>query len=258
MSTNEHSTGEAPLELPTEGRSESAPAGADGRPRVLPFYGLLDESGSMDGSPIRAINEALPRLHSAICEDFDVDSIVRFSLIAFASDADVTLPLCELSTVDTLPGVTAHGTTSYARAFQVLRDAIETDVPALQAQGFDVLRPVAFMYSDGCPDGGPEGAWRSDYDRLIEPGFAFRPHIIAFGIGEADRAVIAHVATLKGYMADEGLDSADALKTWATRLAQSMVASARSVAQGGSSLVVPPTPVGFQEIPLESLPLAVS
>ena len=112
-----------------------------------------------------------------------------------------------------------------------------------------------FFFSDGEPDGGPNGAWTADLDHLLDPSFDFRPHIVAFGIGDADASVIARVATLRAYMATDGTDAADAVREWATRFTQSIVASAQGVAQGGTTLVIPPTPTGFQEIPLESLPL---
>jgi uncharacterized protein YegL len=227
--------------------AETAP-----RPRVLPYYGLVAESGSLAGDPIDAVNDALPRLHEAIREDFDVDEILRFGLVAFGSQATIALPLCELSAVAEVPSLVAHGTANYGEAFRVLRLAIEADVPVLRAQGYDVFRPVVFMYADCGPDGGPYGPWLTDLTHLVDPAFAYRPHLVVFGLAGADRSVLARVATLKAYVADEGVDKATALREWATQLAQSMVASARSAGQGGSTLVIPPAPSGFREVALRS------
>lgn len=236
---------------PTNQYTEAAPPG-DGRPQILPFLACCDRSTSMENAPINAINTALPALHQTINREFDVADKVRFGVISFASDATEDLPLSDLGFVDQMPTLNASGSTNYAQAFTLLRQAIERGIADLNAEGFDVLRPVVFLLTDGAPDGGPFGPWLSAYNDLIDPNFALHPHIIAFGIGDADPTVISRVATLKAYMAADNTSPADAVRQWATRFTQSIVQSARSFNNnGGPSLVIPPTPTGFQDLPLD-------
>jgi uncharacterized protein YegL len=218
--------------------------------QVLPFYVVADESGSMDGAPITAINAALPRLHAEVISNPVVTDKIRFSLMAFAGTTEVLLALADLKHVKDMPGLAPRDSTNYGSAFDTLRATIETDVAQLDADGYRVFRPAVFFLSDGQPT---DKGWEAAYSRVIAPDWKLRPHILAFGFGEAEPGVIAKVATLKAYMADAGVDPAAALAEWATRLTQTMVLSGNAIASGTGTLVVPPTPTGFHEIPLETI-----
>lgn len=83
--------------------------------QVLPFYLVCDESGSMLGAPVKAINDSLPNLHAEIGSNPVVADKTRFCLIGFGSDAQVLLPLSDLSAVTSIPALHATGGTNYAR-----------------------------------------------------------------------------------------------------------------------------------------------
>lgn len=51
--------------------------------QILPFYLLCDESGSMAGGPVDAINESLRQLHLEIGGNSVVARKARFCLIGF-------------------------------------------------------------------------------------------------------------------------------------------------------------------------------
>ena len=217
------------------------------RGRVLPFFVVADESGSMAGDPIESINSGLPRLHDAVVSDPVVSDKVRFGLISFAGDAQVLLGLSDLSELTALPGLTARdGGTNYAAAFDVLRVEIASEIARLTSDGFEVLRPAVFFLSDGQPNG-PE--WKSLYSALIAPENPARPNIIAFGIGQANPDIIRQVGTLAAFMAST-TDPSDAVHEFAVALTRSVVASGSALASGTGALHVA-NPTGFVSLPLD-------
>ncbi|MET9609100.1 VWA domain-containing protein [Streptomyces sp. NPDC006512] len=220
--------------------------------QILPFYLVCDESGSMAGPSIDSMNSALPELHQEISTNPTVADKTRFCLIGFSDDATVLQPLADLSDLDTLPALSAGGLTAYGQAFRTLLRCIETDVAALKAQGHEVYRPVAFFLSDGGPT---DEDWTQAHKELVEA--RYRPNIIAFGIGEADRATIGHVATLRAFIQeDKNVSPAAALREFAASLTRSIVRSASSIAANGDdtfSLVIDENVLGFKTVPLDKL-----
>ena len=121
--------------------------------QVLPFYLVCDESGSMKGEPLRAINSSLPDIHSEIGSNPVVADKTRFCVIGFSGQARMVLPLSDLSAVAQMPALGYRtGGTHYGAAFQMLFDAIENDVRTLKAGGGQVYRPAVSFLSDGKPN----------------------------------------------------------------------------------------------------------
>jgi uncharacterized protein YegL len=164
----------------------------DGRIQVLPFYIVCDESSSMLGVSIDAVNEGIKELFKAINADPVVDAKARVSIIAFNDSAEVVLPLTQLSSVSTVPGCTASGSTSYAAAFTLLRQQIESDVASLRATN-RVHRPFVFFISDGEPN--PGDNWEKAHAALVDSSFHLRPNIVSFGVAGANKSNIKAVAT---------------------------------------------------------------
>lgn len=220
--------------------------------QILPFYLVCDESGSMAGPSIDSINRALPELHKEISTNPTVADKTRFCLIGFSDDATVLQPLADLSDLDTLPALSAGGLTAYGEAFRTLLRCIESDVASLKAQGHEVYRPVAFFLSDGGPT---DEGWIQAHKDLNEA--RYRPNIIAFGIGEADRATIGHVANFRAFIQeDANVSPAAALREFAASLTRSIVRSASSIAANDSdtfNLVIDDTVPGFSTVPLDKL-----
>jgi uncharacterized protein YegL len=161
--------------------------------QVLPFYIVCDESGSMAGDSINAVNGGIAELFKALSADPIVDAKARVSIIAFSDSADVILPLSQISSVNTgVPGCSVRGSTSYSAAFRKTKEQIDIDVAGLKAQNLRVLRPVVFFISDGEPNNEP---WQTDHASLTDPTYKYRPHIISFGVAGAQADVIREVAT---------------------------------------------------------------
>lgn len=220
--------------------------------QLLPFYMVCDESGSMAGGGVDAINSALPELHHEISTNPSVADKTRFALIGFSTQASVLQPLADLSELTQLPSLSAGGVTSFGAAFRLLKDTIEKDVAALKAEGHDVYRPVVFFLSDGIPT---DEGWRTALNDLN--AFRYAPKIIAFGISDADAATITEVANFKAFIQqNDSISPAVALREFASSLTRSIVSSATSMAaQGGEGfqLQVDEQVPGFTSLSLDKL-----
>lgn len=212
---------------------------------ILPFYLVCDESGSMGGAPIKAINDALPELHREIGANPVVCDKTRFSIISFNDDAQVLQPLADLSQIDGLPELTADGYTNYVAVFRKLRSVIESNVKDLKQEGHRVFRPTVFFLTDGRPD--PHTDWEVAFDDLIAPSWKLHPNIIAFGIGDAASATIAKIGVTKAFMADGSMTPAKALTEFALMLTRSIINSGTSAGDTPRP-VIPATVPGFTAI----------
>lgn len=163
--------------------------------QVLPFYLLCDESGSMSGTPIQAVNDGLQKIWSELIKSPAVADKAWVSVISFSDTAEVLVPLTDLQLLSSMPGCQTKGGTNFGNAFRKMKQVIDSDVMNLKAQGFKVIRPVVFFMSDGEPT---DAGWQQAHSELTEQGYAFRPHIMSFGIGSADGRTINDVATDPG------------------------------------------------------------
>jgi uncharacterized protein YegL len=221
--------------------------------QILPFYLLCDESGSMSGDPVDAINKSLPDLHLEIGSNPVVADKTRFCLIGFSNDAEVLLPLSDLSTVTSIPALNASGGTDYQAAFHKLRVTIDADVADLKQQGHQVFRPAVFFLSDGYPN---NNNWQTEYQALTDPNWRPHPNILAFGFGSADESTIRQVANTKAFMANGQLGPAEALREFAKSLIRSIVNSgtqSAADASGGATLVMPDQVPGFTTISADKI-----
>ncbi|MFG3198511.1 VWA domain-containing protein [Streptomyces sp. NPDC048208] len=220
--------------------------------QILPFYMVCDESTSMSGPGVDAINKALPELHQEISTNPSVADKTRFALIGFATEATLLQPLADLSELTSIPSLEAGGWTAFGTAFRLLRSTIEEDVNALKADGHDVYRPVVFFLSDGNPT---DDDWRTALADLNESRYA--PKIIAFGISDADAAIITEVANFKAFMQeDSSVSPSAALREFASSFTRSIVNSATSMsAQGGDGfqLQVDEQVPGFTSLSLDKM-----
>jgi uncharacterized protein YegL len=201
----------------------------------------------MSGERIDAINKALPELHNEIGSNPVVSDKTQFCVIGFADDAQVLLPLSDLSQVASLPVLSIRGGTSFGAAFSQLKAQIDSDVAALKAAGHTPYRPAVFFLTDGYP----LDHWVNEYKALIDPSNPYRPNIISFGIGDADASVVAQVATLKAFMSTDSMNPAGALQEFAAALTHSILRSGSSATPDGVTLQVPQEVEGFESIVLE-------
>jgi uncharacterized protein YegL len=206
--------------------------------QVLPMYFVGDESHSMNGAPIEAVNQGLLDLRDEVAKHPLIGKKVRFGIVTFADTAQTRLELCELSDELILPTLAPRGRgTSYASAFAALRVTIPADVALLKSSGYQVHRPSVFFLSDGLPTE-RESAWHAQLEELRDPNFAERPNVLAFGVGEADPDVIRRVASAPRYafMMLDGVSTAGAISEFAASMLNSMVSSAERLDRGETTI----------------------
>lgn len=216
--------------------------------QILPFYVVCDQSYSM-ADHIDALNDALAELHRAVGTDPVVADKTRFCLIGFSGGAEVLQPLCRLSDVVEIVGLTTQAGTSFGGAFTLLRETIERDVELLKADAHRVYRPAVFFLSDGHPT--DPATWPDAYDLLRDPGWAPRPNIIAFGIGDADASTIGRIGTFQAFMSTGGVSPGTALHSFARTLTTSVVRSGGLTGEGDLVLQVPDSVPGFTPLQID-------
>ncbi len=259
------------LPLPTR-NSQPAPAQIDPTPppvygapappawigptigQVLPIYFVGDESHSMSGPPIAAVNQGLIDLRDEVAKHPLLGKKVRFGIITFADTAQTRLELSELSEELMLPTLAPRGRgTSYAAALEALRQAIPADIALLKSTGYQVHRPTVFFLSDGQPTE-KEDRWRARLDELTDSSFRERPNILAFGVGNAEPKVIQRLASSPryGFMMSEGVSTAGAIAEFAASMLNSMVSSAERLDRGERTIEFE-KPEGFVQLDAEIL-----
>ena len=240
----------APVAAPTY-----APEDAGAHPtgqvigQVLPIYFVGDESHSMRGDPVAAVNHGLVELRDEVAKHPLIGKKVRFGIITFADTAETRLELSELSENLVLPTLSTRGRgTSYSSAFEALRHAIPADIALLKVSGFQVHRPVVFFLSDGQPTE-RESKWQERLSELKDPAFKERPNILAFGVGDADPKVIQQLASsnMHAFMMREGVSTAGAIAEFAASMLNSMVSSAERLDRGEQTLEFE-KPEGFVQL----------
>ena len=203
----------------------------------FPVYLLLDVSSSMSGGPIASLNDNIFEIRQHMLLDPLLADSALLSVISFANDARVEVPLSHPLEVHA-PLMHARGVTNYAPALRLLRSTISEDVQALKMQGSQVYRPVAFFLTDGYPTDSAS-AWGAELDRLRAT--RTRPTLIAVGIGEVDPAVLYRLASEKGqvYISSPGRTSVEAISGFKDLVFGTLDSLASSQASGRPRYQIP-------------------
>jgi|688.fasta_scaffold382057_1 uncharacterized protein YegL len=217
--------------------------------QVIPFYFLADVSYSMEGDPIKSLNDLLPTVKDAMQANPAVADMIRFALLSFSDDVQVELPLSDLNHVhaNQIPELTLRGGTNFASALTKLKSEIQADYTRLRNDGFKVKRSIALLLSDGEPNE-PEDSWQKAFEDLTSmPQF---PNLVPIGIGNANREVLKKLrhrkdgpAPAPALFLNDGTNIAGMISELIQALTKSMVASAvvissNTAPSGGHAQVV--------------------
>lgn len=193
--------------------------------RIVCFYVVCDVSASMaHGGRIAALNAAVSQLRDEIAANPVVADLARLSLIDFATESRLVLPLCDLAMVDDLPTLAPRGLTSYVAAIDKVVTTIRADVTQLIEDELSVYRPVVFFFSDGDPTDDRHGL-AAAIARLHDPAWEHRPDVVSFGVGECTPAYLARVATTRCFVASDPDHVTEAISGIGDYLVRSVVAS---------------------------------
>lgn len=221
----------------------NAPSPNQTKVNCLPTYILIDTSSSMKPAE-GTLNETVEYLYDELITSPRISDFAHVSIISFNTDAHVVLKMTDIQQIIVLPQLECSGVTNFSRAFQVLRQRIDEDVPMLNAAGREVLRPVAFLLTDGQPtdeNGRITQDWRDEYGRLTDKDWQRHPNVVPFGFGGATADVLQDMATINGtaFLATDTGNSESLRKIFAMLL-NTLVASAQ-----GNELRLPTEVDGF-------------
>lgn len=156
--------------------------------QVLPIYLACNESASMAGAPIAAVNDLLPDLHYQMSSNQFLSGKARLCLIGFSDTAEVLLPLSDMSTVESVQLFVAQGSgRAFGNLFNKLHTVITEDIAALEDDGFFVLRPLVLLLVDGPAS---DDGWPRTYTHLFSTSWRASPTLYTFPLGNADLAEI--------------------------------------------------------------------
>ena len=155
--------------------------------KALPLYFVVELTDKTRATTLIEIE----KLKTSVLRPEASDKI-WLSVIAFASRAEVLLPLSNSLLTLSLSESLLEGEPNFGVTFRSIRQVIDADVASLKANGCVIFRPIVFFVSEGKPQ---DQEWRQDYASLVDRSNPYRPHIISFGIGSADSKIIREVAT---------------------------------------------------------------
>jgi uncharacterized protein YegL len=212
------------------------------RQKCLPTYLVIDVSASMQPHQ-QALNNTLKKLHAALVQSPRVSEFAHISIIGFSTQPWLVIEMVDMELVPEMPDVMCDGATNYGATFEFVRQRIDIDLPALNAQGKAVLRPCVFFLTDGVPT---DNNWEAAFRWLVDKSWNRRPHVITYGFGAASAHVLGKVATKGAFLADGTEAQDEALARAMNSLLNTLVASART-----EEMQLPLQTPGYQVIPIE-------
>ena len=120
--------------------------------RRLPVYFLLDTSGSMNGEPIQALNNAMSGMINSLRSDAQASETLWISIITFDRIVNEISPLTELPLFQ-LPEIVCpqSGPTNTGKALELLYDKVSKEVKKGSPTQKGDWRPLLFIFTDGKP-----------------------------------------------------------------------------------------------------------
>lgn len=227
---------------------------------VMPFYIILDLSGSMAGD-FPAMEKALSEIIHGVMADFVASDFAMLSIIGFGSGAQTLTPLGLASNMKA-PNLRGMGGTNYSAAFAEFRQSFDADRRRLYKAGDQVFRPCIFFLTDGEPT---DANWHADflrdlgYDPRTGSGNAAYPFVVAFGFRDAKEEILRKLA-YPNFGEKQGVwyhtksaDISTIMKAIVPMIAQSVVSSGQSVPTGQPAVVMP-TPAAIAPGATSGLP----
>ncbi len=217
---------------------EQVPFGAaefaeNAEPRC-PCLLLLDTSGSMDGEPIRQLNNGLAAFKEELSADLLAMKRVEVAVVTFGPVNVLT----EFQTPDLFypPQLTTTGDTPMGAAIERGLEMLRERKDAYRANGISYYRPWIFLITDGAPT----DSWQRAA-QLVKEGEASRAFsFFAVGVRGANMEILSQIAARTPLKLD-GLKFRE-LFAW---LSSSL--SGVSKSQVGQQVLLPP-PSGWTEV----------
>ncbi len=154
---------------------------------------LLDTSGSMQGEPIRALNEGLKTFRETLAKDPLASRRVEVAVISFNNEVRVVQ---DFVTVDQFepPTLTAMGLTHMGSAVHKALDLLNARKAQYRQNGVAYYRPWVFLITDGAPQGEDDSIVTQAAQRLSDDEQSKRVAFFAVGVENADMDRLSKIA----------------------------------------------------------------
>ena len=153
---------------------------------------LLDVSGSMQGTPIDALNEGLKTFKEELNRNSLASKRVEVAIVTFSGDVEVVQ---NFVTADEFapPTLIAQGSTQMCKAINVGLDYLQTRKAQYRANGVTYYRPWVFMITDGEPEGEPNSLVEQAAQRIKDEETNNRVAFFAMGVEGANMSRLAQI-----------------------------------------------------------------
>lgn len=150
--------------------------------KPLPVIFLLDVSGSMYGSKILALNQAVEAMLQSFSAENAMENEIRVSVITFGNQVKLHLPFTKADEIKWI-ALQAYGGTPMGTALRMAKDMIE-DKDVIPSRAY---RPAVVLVSDGQPN----DSWEAPLEDFISSGRSAKCDRMALAIGrDADESVL--------------------------------------------------------------------
>ena len=155
-----------------------------------PVILLLDTSGSMNGEPIRALNEGITAFKEDVLKDTQATLSVEVAIVKFGETVNLVQ---DFVTIDNFnpPKLKAMGRTPMGKAIDKALDLLEERKTTYKSNGVAFYRPWIFLITDGAPT----DEWQMASDRLKQAEADKRLLFFAVAVEEADINKLTQIAS---------------------------------------------------------------
>jgi uncharacterized protein YegL len=158
---------------------------------------LLDTSGSMEGDPIKALNQGLAAFQQDLQDDLLASRRVEIAIVTFGAGGVQKVHDFVIAREFMAPTLSAAGETPMGAAINIGLDMVTERKAQYKAGGVSYYQPWVFMITDGAPTDGE--AWVSAAQRTQAAMAAKGLVFFAVGVANANMDTLSRITprTLK-------------------------------------------------------------
>ena len=151
----------------------------DSYARRLPIYLVIDNSESMIGEPLEAVNQGINSLIDDLRKEPMAVETAWLSIVTFSSRARQIIPLTDLAGFVS-PSLSVGPGTSLGAAFELLGQCLRSEIRKSTVDQKGDWKPIVFLLTDGQPT----DDWQVGLDKFREKTKGIAANIIGIGCGD--------------------------------------------------------------------------